>query len=518
MELSESESLRKVAKGTAVAFFGLLVFIILEFVARIIIIRNTTQSEYGAFCIGIVILNFFAVAACLGLQGGAPRCIAYFRGRGDDRRVSAVIRSTLKLSVLASLLCSLLLFLSADFLTALFHFQPQETAVLRAFALAVPFFVAIEILAPVFMGFDRVQERVYFREVLMNVLKVSFVAGAVLLGCSLLGLVCAYVFSIVVASVAFAFYAVKKLPLKCATAEAVPATVTKGLLRFSLPLLVTYVLGVAVLQTATLMLGYFKTTAVVGLYNAAHTVAVLITVFIISLAFIYIPIASQLYSRGLMNEIRRNYAVLTKWVFSAAFPSSLFLFLFPKPVLNVLFGSAYESASLALQILALGFFFTFFLGPNAATLVVVGRTKLNMLDDLVGAVTNLSLNALLIPVFGIVGAAVATAISLAALTLLKSVQIYRIHKIHPFATNYLKPVVIYCVLVSVVYAVVNIFWSERVTFGILIVLSFLFLVMYGLSILITKSFEREDEIILEEVERILGVDASRIKSMLRRFL
>ncbi|HDN68177.1 MAG TPA: flippase, partial [Methanomicrobia archaeon] len=142
----------------------------------------------------------------------------------------------------------------------------------------------------------------------------------------------------------------------------------------------------------------------------------------------------------------------------------------------------------------------------------------NMLDDLVGAVTNLSLNALLIPVFGIVGAAVATAISLAALTLLKSVQIYRIHKIHPFATNYLKPVVIYCVLVSVVYAVVNIFWSDRVTFGILIVLSFLFLVMYGLSILITKSFEREDEIILEEVERILGVDASRIKSMLRRFL
>ena len=508
-----NEPLRKVAKGTAVAFFGMLVYTLFEFVSRVAIAKTTTQAEYGAFSVGIVLLNFFVIAACLGLQAGAPRCIAYFRGKGENAKVKGVIFSTLQFSVIASLLCFLLFFFSADFLTSLLHLQ--ESAVLKIFSLAVPFFVAIEILASVFMGFERVQEQVYFRDLLMNVLKVLFIAIAILLGCSLLGMVYAYLLSIVIASIAFIIYAVKKLPLK-SRSRAAEDPVTKDLLLFSLPLLVTYVLSVAILQTDTLMLGYFKTAAVVGLYNAAHPISLLILVFIISLSYIYLSIASQLYSKNLMDEIKRNYAVLTKWVFSATLPFFLILFLFPEAVLNLLFGSAYVNASFALRILAIGMFSHVFLGPNAATLVVIGKTKLNMTDDLIGAITNLSLNFLLIPPFGINGAAVAFTTSFAVVNLLKSAQIFRLHRIHPFTKNYLKPAITSIMLIPLIYMLIMNLTSTAILMPLFFF--FLFLCAYGSCLVVTRSFDSEDVVILEEIGNLVGIDASRIKRMMRRFM
>ena len=511
-----NESLKKAAKGTAIAFFGMLIYMFLEFITRVIIARNATQSEYGIFSIGFILLNFFVIISCLGLQAGAIRSIAYYSGKGDNNKVKGVISSSIQLSFIASLFCFSLFFFSSDFLTELFHFQQSASSVLKTFALAVPFFVSIEILASIFLGFDRVHEKVYFRDVLVNVLKVLFIVSVIFLGYTFLEIIYAYILSIVIASIAFIIYAIKKLSRIMSAAGT--DSVRKELLIFSLPLLVTSVLSIVILQMDTLMLGYFKTPDIVGLYNAAHPISQLITVFLLSLVFVYVPIASQLYSKNLMGEIRRNYAILTKWIFSATLPFFLLIFLFPHAVLNVFFGSAYVQASVALRILALGMFIHVFLGPNAATLVVIGRTKLNMMDDLIGAVMNVVLNIFLIPTLGITGAAIASALSLATLNVLKSAQIFRIHRIHPFAKNYLKPVVTSAVFISIIYVLVTVFWSPTVTLLMLILLLFLFSAIYGVCLVITRSFDTEDIMMLQEMEKMAGLNVSGIKRILRRFL
>lgn len=521
MEETVNESLKKVAKGTVIAFVGMLIYMSLGFITRVIIARNTTQSEYGVFSIGFVLLYFFVITSCLGLQVGAPRYIAYFRGKGENNKVKCVIFSTVQLSVIASLFCFSLFFFSADFLTALFHLQ--QSSVLKIFALAVPFFVIIEILASIFMGFSRVHEKVYFRDVLMNILKVSFIAFVIILGYSFLEMIYAYLLSIVIGSIAFILYSIKKLPVGITNTDSGDNTdadhVTKDLLLFSLPLLVTYVLSTIFLQMDTLMLGYFKTAAIVGLYNAALPVSQLIPIFMTSLIFIYVPIASQLYSKNLMGEIRRNYAILTKWIFSAALPFFLIVFLFPEAVLNVLFGSAYTqtSVALALRILAVGMFIPVFLGPNAATLIVIGKTQLNLIDNLIGAIVNVALNLLLIPTLGIIGAAIAAAISIGLTSTLISLQIFRIHKIHPFTRNYLKPVITSIPLIFVIYMLANLF-TTPITIWMLIGFGFLFLVVYGMSILITRSFDEEDIMMLLEIEKMTGMDFYHLKKVLKKFM
>ncbi|NOR77869.1 MAG: oligosaccharide flippase family protein [Methanophagales archaeon] len=69
-----------IAKGTGIIFIGTIIGMLLGFVSRIIIVRYTTQTEYGIFSLALVLLNIFAMISTLGLQSGVTRQIAYFRG------------------------------------------------------------------------------------------------------------------------------------------------------------------------------------------------------------------------------------------------------------------------------------------------------------------------------------------------------------------------------------------------------------------------------------------------------
>ena len=236
-----------------------------------------------------------------------------------------------------------------------------------------------------------------------------------------------------------------------------------------------------------------------------------------SLVFIYIPILSQLYAKNLLDEIKRTYAVLTKWIFSTALFIFLIMFLFPDVVLNILFGARYMQAGIALQILALGFFTSSFLGPNGTTLLVMGKTKLLIVNTLIRAIINVFLNFLLIPPMGITGATIASAIALTTDNILASAELYLVAKIHPFTRNYLKPVIISVILVPVIFTLLkNIFTSLSI--WMLVLFCIIFLVVYSLSILLTKSFDNEDIMMLLTIEKRLGVDVTPVKRILRRFI
>ncbi|MBE9594268.1 MAG: polysaccharide biosynthesis C-terminal domain-containing protein, partial [Proteobacteria bacterium] len=191
--------------------------------------------------------------------------------------------------------------------------------------------------------------------------------------------------------------------------------------------------------TDTLMLGYFKTPIDVALYNAAITIAKLIGVPFASMLFLYIPITSQLYSQNLMPEIKRNYAILTKWIFAATLPVFLIFFLFPDTVLNFFFGSNYVQASVALKILVFGFFIHIFFGPNGTTLIAMGKVRVLMWATLFSAILNVVLNLSLIPPLGITGAATSSAVALCAVNILVAAKLFRLSGVHSFTKTLLKP-------------------------------------------------------------------------------
>ena len=512
-----NQSLQKIAKGTGIIFVGTIIGMLLGFVGRVLLARFFTQAEYGIYSLALVLLNIFMTISLFGLQDGAARQIGYYRGKNDSLKVKGIIFSSIQIVLIASIILSILLFFASDILsTKIFH-DPALAAPLKVLAFAIPFLALTQLFVSFFRGFESVKENVYFQNILRNVLFPAFLIPVVILGLPFIDAIYAFAASIIITFVAFAFYVSKKIPLSlrdCKSNLVATNPVGKELFFFSIPLLGSYMLSQIMTQTDTLMLGYFTTSDVVGLYNAAVPLARIIVTFLYSTHFMFIPITAKLYSQNLTPELKRNYQILSKWVLFAVLPLFFVFMFFPEVILSSFFGVNYVKASLALQILSVCFFIHVLMGPSGAAIISMGRTKFDLFVCSIGTALNLLLNATLIPIWGINGAAIATAFSLLTMHGLYSIKLYQISRIHPFTKSYLTPFLTSSLIISLIYFVAKSFVTINTWTLLLLFVSFIATCIAVL--ILSKSIEEEDIMLLLTIERRSGLNL--VKNILKRFV
>ncbi len=509
-----NESLQKIAKGTVIIFTGTIIGLLLGFISMIVLIRFTTRGEYGVYSLSFTILSIFVVISTLGLGDGSTRYIAYFRGKGDQRNVGSVISSSMKIALIASVALATISFFVSDFISVNIFHIPELSTPLKIFSIVIPFSVLINVFIAIFRGFGRFDVKVYFHDVMRPVLFLLFLTAVVLFNLPFIGIFYAYILSITVTCVVFVIYILKKCTRSIGN-NGVSKLMAKKLLFFSVPLLAVSMLTMVMSWTDTLMLGYFKTPEVVGVYNAALPLASILATVTASIGFLYVPIISQLYSKNQMQEIERSYAISTKWCFIGTLPLFFIFFLFPETVLNLLFGSRYICAAIILQVLSLGFIFNSYFGLNYYTLITTGKSKFLMQCFLISAAINITLNIFLIPPLGAIGAAIASASSFAVIEVIMTTRLYISSGIHPFTKSYLKLTILSILLVVIFYIVKNLFIT---TSWMCLALFLLFLLIYSLSILFTRSFDEEDVMMMLTIEKWLRIDFSLIKRFLKRFM
>jgi len=512
-----NESLVRITKGAGIAFCGSLAGLLLGFIGRTLVARYGTEADYGVFSLAFAILSICTVIATLGLQQGIPRSIAYVRGGNDSERVQKLIPASVQFGLIAGISLGIIVFLASDILAAkIFH----DTALgfpLKIFALGIPFLTLIYVFVSVFRGFDDVKPTVYFRDILRNFLFPLLLLPIIFLDLPFTGVFYAFVASLVICFVALIVYTVKRLPFPIGFRTRLSVNpVARELLLFSLPLLGVVMLNFIIAWTDTLMLGGLKSSADVGLYNAAHPLAQFISAPLGAMVLIYMPVASGLYAQGSVPEMRRIFSIITKWLCSATLPLFLILFLFPDTVLSFLFGASYAPAATALRILSIGFIISNLLGPNRATLIAIGEVRFIMRATLATAVLNIGLNIALIPPFGIEGAAIASVAAITSINVIRCWKLYSLSKAQPLSKNLLKPTLASLALVFLFQFIFGTFVT--VTWWMIPLLFILYYGIYGLTILFTKSFDKEDISMLLVVEKRLGFNLRFIKRIIQRFL
>jgi len=327
----------------------------------------------------------------------------------------------------------------------------------------------------------------------------------------------AYLAAVILASLGLGIYTIKKLPqrVRLTTGRDAPP-MKKELLAFSAPLMGTALLGMAMGWIDTLLIGYFKSPEAVGLYNAAHPLTQFIFGPLLALNIIYTPIATGLYAQNRTSELRRNYTILTKWLAAVTFPIFLVMVLYPEAVLYLLFGAGYGGAAPVLRILAAGVILSNLFGPNRRTLVVMGYTRFLFWMNLAALSTNIIANIILIPMLGILGAAITSLITAVLVNTVSSIKVYRVSKIHPLSKNLFKPLAASVLLALLIEVTVRHLFT--VTPWMLPIMFILYFSIYALAILFTRSFDKEDIALLLAIEKKSGLNAAPLKKLLRRFV
>jgi O-antigen/teichoic acid export membrane protein len=253
-----------------------------------------------------------------------------------------------------------------------------------------------------------------------------------------------------------------------------------------------------------LIMGFFEDPAEVGRYDLATLMASLLLIVINSLGYIFTPTASHLCGKGLLEAARQSYVVSTKWGYILTVPILFMLMLCPIPLVELLYGTEYIGIILAMQIVAAGYMVNTITGPNYHMLIATNNTKVITQTFLLNAVSNVLLCLLLIPLYGIVGAALAISISSGLANLLLSIRLYKYLGIHPLTRNYVLSIVSSVILLAAFYSVLH-YASIQLSIFSSIVSMAIYMSVYLGSLLLLRTIDQEDLTVIAGIESKIGI-------------
>lgn len=501
---------RRLFKSGILLFVGLLLELAISFIAKVLIARLLGPTSYGVATIGITVLSFASTVFLFGMNSGLGRYLPRFDNSADRK---GIVLSAVEIVLFASISAAVVLFVFADVVATEVLGAPETTDALRIAALGIPFAALLKLSIGAIQGLERSLPKVLLRNIGQPVLRFGLVVAVLYLGLGATGIIGAYTLTFVVVGLIGLYYMLTRTALgSSATAE----MRRRELLSFSTPLMLTATMLLVLSYFDIFILSYFRTSGEVGTYNVIYPLAELLTATLSAFSFIAMPVLSGLHSDRRLGEMDRTYKIVTKWIFMMTFPVALVLILFPAASIRLTFGQEYASAALALSVLGFGFFTHTVAGPNVNTLTAIGRTRLIMWDNLLAGGANIALNFLLIPTYGILGAAVATAIAYAGLNVLYSVQLYCATGIHPVTTALFKPALVGLASMFGIYSVVTNYLNA--TAPVLLGMFVLFLTIYGIAVLSFGGIEEEEVVLVLSFEERFGVNLGPLKWAAKRFI
>jgi len=332
-----------------------------------------------------------------------------------------------------------------------FDAQGKILSVVKILIFAVPFTILLNLTVAIYRGFDRTNVNMYFYNIIRPVSLLGFASAAVFIGASLKGVVFADLISMVFTFGIMSVYFIKKPPIKRAIKQERKikfSEPTRQLIRYSFPLLITATLLNMMSWMDTIMLGYFKSAEVVGIYNAVYPLVGFLSLVIASMGYVYVPVTSRLWGQNNTAPLGSIYAVMTKWCFLLTFPLFALIFVYPEYFITKLYGAEYVSGATALRILALGFITNSYFGFNYHTLLASGDSDFLMKCSVTSVGINAIINFMLIPHYGMVGAAIGTAVSYASIEVLMTLRAWKRQNMHPFTSMYRKLTLIVVLIVG----------------------------------------------------------------------
>jgi len=199
------------------------------------------------------------------------------------------------------------------------------------------------------------------------------------------------------------------------------------------PLALTSGLQAINAQVGILLLGLFAASEAVGIYKVAVAVATLIAFGLRAVNLVVMPYFARLHAQGDMARLQRLVTQSARAILALAVPVTLVFVLFAEQFLALAFGPEYAAGHTALAILAVGQLVNAGMGSVGILLNMTGHERDTLRGVAIAAVANVVLGLVLIPLFGLKGAALATAATLVIWNLLLRQAVWRRIRIETLA-------------------------------------------------------------------------------------
>ncbi|AAM73422.1 MAG TPA: sugar transporter [Chlorobaculum sp.] len=378
--------------------------------------RLLGAEALGTYALVVAVMQVGEVVAVGGFDAGLLRFVS--QREGEKRK--SIIASAMKRSVLASMLAGVLVLLFSGDVAGLLHGGWLMQLALCSAALALPLSVMTIMAGVTMQAHHNLLPKVLATQVIQPVLLVlTMVAARYALGVSA-ALALPFLLAPLAALVWIlpGFRQVTGIGLS----DVCRAYGNRELWQFSLPLLAVALFSILSHWIDVVMLGFLTDVRTVGLYQSAARTAGLLRSVLLAFSGIAAPIIAGYHGRQENTGIRETYETVNRWIVMLVMVPFLLLVLFPDEVLSV-FGKGFGAGSTALVLLAVTSLLYASFGLGNTVLAMSGGERLSMMNQAGALLLQTLLHWLLIPRFGLNGAAFSTLAVMALLTIVRMAEL-----------------------------------------------------------------------------------------------
>jgi O-antigen/teichoic acid export membrane protein len=457
----DTRRLAGIARSGVTNLAGAVVGALVTLAITVLITRHYTKPVAGAFFSATSLFLVAESAASLGAYVGEVNFIARLRRLGHEDRVPVVLRAAIIPVVFASLaVCLIMFFLARPLAHALLGGHLGRAGAdpalvgnsLRALALALPFAAMSDTLLGATRGYRQMRPTALVDKIgrsagqLVGVL-IATTAGSVAL--------LAPLWAVPYAPAAVAGWwwlrRIRRDPRSAAKpanpvhrpaepeppagavsagdglADATPA----GFWRFTAPRSLANLAQISIQRIDIVLVAIIRGPVEAAIYTAATRFLVAGQFANQAVNMAAQPRFAELFAVGDRRGAGVVYRVTTAWLIVMTWPLYLLAVIYGPVVLSI-FGHSYRAGHAVMVILGLTMLVATACGQVDMVLITTGRSSWSLANGLSALVINIGLDVLLIPRFGITGAAVGWAAAIGVTNLVPLVQLAVAVRLHPF--------------------------------------------------------------------------------------
>lgn len=258
-------------------------------------------------------------------------------------------------------------------------------------------------------------------------------------------------------------------------------TVWKRMLKISLPMILSYIIGRIYLSFSIIYIGFIGDKSEVGLYNAAFKIIFLLIAIREILVSVVYPLLSKYYieSKEKLKKIMQGFI---KIAILFALPVTTGGILLSSEIISTIFGIQYIDAHKPLQILLISYLLLMINIVYPSTQNAFNKQNIYFRVSLINCVSNIIFNIICISIWGIIGAAIATVLTDAVSLILFRNKAKKIIFV-PFLGIFLKILFPTTLMVLVLILLPDIHVIQKILIGI---------VVYIIGVFTFKTFTEEE--------------------------
>lgn len=427
----------RISRQSGVAFAGIIFSAVVGYAFKIYLARALGADALGLYALGMTIISFLGMVNVLGIPEAAVRFVAAYSASKKLSELRALLWNGSWILLATNLIFCVVLVKAGPWVVRRFYHVPQLERYLPLFAAIMATSALNLFLGNALTGYREAGRRTIISKFVATP---ATIAGSVLLitlGYGLGGYLIAQILSSMAVLALLAASVWRFTPKEARSPDLGRLGIGRDVWSFSAA---TYGVGVMqflMVQSDRVALGVYRGARDVGVYAVVVSMVAYETIFLQSVNQIFAPVIADIHSRGETEILGRLFQTLTKWILALTLPLAFVIIFYAHAIMRI-FGQGFEPGWLALVIGTCGQLVNCGVGSVGFLLLMSGNERRLVRVQAGMAAVMVILCFKLVPIWGVLGAAIAAAITNVGMNVWNLLEVRKCLHLSPYNLSYLK--------------------------------------------------------------------------------